>query len=398
VILDHPATFYATDTTQLLLGDARTVLSTLPDGCVDVICTSPPYYAARDYGTGTWHGGRPDCDHADAPSRAQARRTGNARSCPKCGAAWQDLQYGLESTPQDYITTMRDVFNEARRVLHPQGTLWLNLGDSYASGEIGRNDAARRYPTLAAHQRDRADNQFPPTTGLRRKNLLGIPWRTALALQASGWFLRNAIVWAKTNPMPTSVTDRLSNTHETIFLFSRSPRYYFNLDAIRVPHRTPGLRSSARANTGHFDNTPATESTSPGAGNVAAGKYARAGRDVFNGRDYGPDVTAAGPHKAGHPNGKNPGDVWQLATANLRQAHFATYPLAIPLRAIAAGSRPGAVVCDPFSGAATTGLAALQLDRRYLGIDLNPHYHDIAQARLAEHTTRANQRHKENFQ
>jgi site-specific DNA-methyltransferase (cytosine-N4-specific) len=371
VIIDHPATVHSGHAAQLLLGDARTVLSTLPESCVDMICTSPPYFAARDYGTGAWHGGHLGCDHATAPSLAAARAAGTERVCPTCQAVWVDQQYGLEPTPVAYVATMRAVFEEARRVLRPDGTLWLNLGDSYAGGELGRNDARRRYPSLAPHQRRRVDNRAP-ASGLVRKNLLGIPWRTALALQGSGWILRNAIVWSKTNPMPTSVGDRLSNTHEMIFLFSRSPRYFFDLDAIRVPHRTPNLTSRAGTSDGRELEL---------AGH-AGGKYARAGRGVFNGRDYGVGVTNPGPHKNGHRNGKNPGDVWQLATANLRQAHFATYPIGIPLRAIAAGCRPGGIVLDPFSGAATTGVAALQLGRRYLGIDLNPDYHEIGRARL----------------
>jgi site-specific DNA-methyltransferase (cytosine-N4-specific) len=371
VIIDHPATVYATSDAQLLLGDARTILATLPDECVDMICTSPPYFAARDYGTGAWHGGRATCEHAAAPDLSATRVAGTDRECPTCGAVWVDQQYGLEPSPHDYVATMRAVFDEARRVLHPKGTLWLNIGDSYASGELGRNDARRRYPSLAAHQRRRADNRAP-ASGLVRKNLLGIPWRTALALQESGWILRNAIVWAKTNPMPTSVGDRLSNTHEMIFLFSRSPRYFFDLDAIRIPHTTANLVSRA-GTTGGRQREPARN---------GGGKYAQAARDVFNGRDYGAGVTNPGPHKYGHRLGKNPGDVWHLATANLRQAHFATYPLAIPLRAIAAGSQPGGIVLDPFSGAATTGVAAQQLGRRYLGIDLNPDYHDIGYQRL----------------
>ena len=192
----------------------------------------------------------------------------------------------------------------------------------------------------------------------------------------SGWILRNAIVWSKANPLPTSVQDRLSNTHEMIFLFSRSPRYFFDLDAIRVPHLTAGLRSRA-GNASQVHDRPVTD-------NSGKGKYANADRAVLNGRDYGAGVTNPGPHKAGHALGKNPGDVWRMATAGLRQAHFATYPLGIPLRAIAAGSRPGALILDPFSGAATTGVAALQLGRRYLGIDLNPAYHDLAAQRLTQ--------------
>lgn len=271
---------------------------------------------------------------------------------------------------------LRRVFGQVRRVLKSGGVLFLNLGDSYASGVTGREDAAVKYPGMQAVQAARADRVHHTETGLPKKNLLGIPWMVAFALQADGWILRNDIIWAKTNPMPNSVRDRFSSTHEYIFMLTKNQRYHFDLDAVRVPHKTGNLRSFAKTSS---DNSSSVFAR-PGGG---PGKYANAARDLFAGRDHGRAITMRGGHRAGHPLGKNPGDVWNIATRGLKEAHFATYPIDIPLMAIKAGCSPGGIVLDPFSGAATTGVAALQLGRRYVGVDLNPDYHKIAAKRLA---------------
>jgi site-specific DNA-methyltransferase (cytosine-N4-specific) len=181
-------------------------------------------------------------------------------------------------------------------------------------------------------------------------SLIGIPWRVALALQADNWILRNAVVWAKTNGQPSSARDRLTTTYETVFLFTRSPRYFFNLDAIRIPLKNPNDR--------------------------------RLRAPISSGRPGGPKPHG---HDLTRPRGKNPGDVWPYPTRALKEAHFAAYPIEIPLRCIAAGCRPEGVVLDPFSGAATTGLAALQLSRRYIGVDLSTQYATIAKRRLLSH-------------
>lgn len=284
----------------LLHGDALDILKSRPDGSVNCIVTSPPYYGLRDYGT---------------PG-----------------------QYGLEASPAAYVETMRALFAEARRVLADDGTLWLNIGDSYAHGGSGAQGAAG----------DRAGRTFtaehmPGSRALPTKNLLGIPWRVAFALQDDGWILRNAIVWHKPNAMPESVRDRMSKRYEEIFLFSKSPKYWFDLDAVREPH--------VRQAKGPKD-TEWVASTS------------------WNHNRLGEVGT--------HPNGKNPGDVWSIATRPYPQAHFATFPIDLPLRCIKAGCKPNGVVLDPFSGAGTTGLAARRLGRRYVGIDLNADYHDLA--------------------
>ncbi|MEU1443066.1 DNA-methyltransferase [Streptomyces mirabilis] len=301
----------------MLLGDALEQLRTLPDGSVDCIVTSPPYFGLRDYGT---------------PG-----------------------QYGLEATPAAYVETMRTVFAEARRVLAEEGTLWLNLGDSYAypPGSAGRQgDGQRKGRTFTAEG-------LHGTIALPPKNLLMIPERVAMAFQDDGWILRNKIVWNKTNAMPASVTDRFSNRYEHLFLFTQAERYWFDLEAVKVPV------------TGHAQ------------GKAHSKAYAQAlGTETDKvARRFGINETTT-LHQQNDL--RNPGDVWSIPTRPYTAAHFAVFPIDLPLRCIKAGCKPGGTVLDPFSGSGTTGAAARQLGRKYVGIDLNPAYHDLAKERFAQ--------------
>lgn len=309
--------YYKDDQVTLLLGDALDVLRTLPTASVDCIVTSPPYYGLRDYGT---------------PG-----------------------QYGLEPTPTAYVETLRVLFAEARRVLADDGTLWLNLGDSYA------------YPPGSTHRQgqtgQRRDCTFTAetirgTTALPTKNLIGVPWRAAFALQDDGWILRNEVIWYKHNAMPESVTDRVSSRHEHLFLFAKQQRYWFDLDAIREPHT---MRPQRRPR-GHKERQRL--------GVLPAQTHSTSQRDE--------------PGVDGHALGRNPGDVWDITTKPFPAAHFAVFPIELPLRCIKAGCKPGGTVLDPFSGSGTTGGAARQLGRKYIGIDLNPAYHDLARDRFAQ--------------
>ncbi|WP_347404728.1 site-specific DNA-methyltransferase [Solwaraspora sp. WMMD1047] len=341
----------------------------MPDASVDCLVTSPPYWGLRDYGTGAWHGGDPDCPHP-----LPARRRVDGVPCGRCEATWVDPQYGLEPTVEEYIHRLAAVFDEARRVLDPAGTLWLNLGDSYTGGN-------RR-----AHPRQ------PPNAGdgapLPAKNLIGVPWRVAFTLQARGWWLRNAVIWSKTNPMPESVRDRMSTSYELLFLLTKSHSYYFNLDPIRIPLARPeaadGTRiigGSRKGRTGGIDATARRRGTTA----YGAGKYGAADVGVEPGSGRGNLVPLGQAHTTTHPAGRNPGDVWRIATRPYRGAHVAPFPIDLPLRAIAAGCPEGGLVLDPFSGAATTGLAALRLGRRYQGIDVSAGVHDEALTRLTPH-------------
>ncbi|MFF4403668.1 DNA-methyltransferase [Streptomyces sp. NPDC001404] len=309
------STYYHDDQVTLLLGDALDVLCTLPNGAVDCIVTSPPYYGLRDYGT--------------------------------------DGQYGLEATPAEYVETMREVFAEARRVLADSGTLWLNLGDSYVAGPPGkRRSSGLQGRSQAITTPEGLGDKM--RCGIPEKNLMMIPARVALALQDDGWLLRNDIIWSRPNAMPESVGDRMSTRYEHVFLFAKRSRYWFDLDAVREPHKAPGRRAGAGAFTGRNANHPRT---------------------------------GTGEYTGLHPKGRNPGDIWEIATQPNRSGqtnHFAVFPMDLPLRCIKAGCKPGGTVLDPFSGSGTTGAAARQLGCHYVGIDLNPRYHDLAVARFAQ--------------
>ncbi|MCK2239786.1 MULTISPECIES: site-specific DNA-methyltransferase [unclassified Crossiella] len=398
------APYFTDSQVTLYTGDAIEVLSELADSSVHCVVTSPPYWGLRDYGTGTWIGGRADCAHSTGPCAnslpargtevgapaSPANRGGNPPACPRCGAVRQDRQYGLEPTPEAYVDTLRAVFAQLSRVLVDTGTVWLNLGDSYSAEPPGRTRDPMRNSTLsgrsaAAHLRESVRHaDVHRTRGVPRKNLIGMPWRVAFALQRDGWILRNAIVWHKPNAMPESVRDRLSNRYELLFLLVRQPTYWFDLDPVREPLSRPEALTEGIVIGGGKGQHAGIDATARRRGHAVygtSGKYHDTA--AFTGNPPGHAMRPTGrQHTAGHPRGKNPGDVWSITTRPLRAAHFAAFPLDLPQRCIAAGCPPGGVVLDPFSGAATTGLAARSLDRTYLGIDLNPAFHDIGLDRL----------------
>lgn len=321
--------YYSDDLVTLHHGDCLDVLRTLPDASVDCCVTSPPYYALRDYGT--------------------------------------EGQYGLEASPAEYVETMRALFSEVRRVLADDGTLWLNIGDSYNSAASNQNGTGSTGITGGRHDRGGGRRKALPARSLAAKNLLGIPWRVAFALQDDRWILRNDIIWAKPNAMPESVTDRLSSRHEHLFMLTKSRRYWFDLDPIReeviYPPGSPAL-SWAR---------DSKEADVPG----------QSMRQHRSARTHGKAESAAlAPtgkrHDAQDPRGKNPGDVWSIATQPFPGAHFAVMPVELAHRAVVAGCKPGGTVLDPFSGSGTTGLAAQRTGRKYVGIDLNADYLDLS--------------------
>ena len=320
---------------EILLGDALDQVCRLPDSSVDCVVTSPPYFRLRNYG--------------------------------------QDNQIGLEPTIEDWVDRLADIVSEAQRVLVPTGTLWLNLGDTYATH---------------------------PCQGAARKSLLLGPERLLLRLQASGWIVRNKLIWAKPNPMPISVTDRLAASYEVVYVLAKQPLYFFDLDAIRVPHKStvtahtrPQKRRSKRADW--------------------------LGPNGLGDRGLAA-IKAEG--RVGHPLGKNPGDVWMIATGGYRSTHHAIFPMALAERMIAAGcpearcvrcrlpwkrrliralggtatraalaptctcrapSEPG-LMCDPFMGSGTSAVAADKLARDWLGIELSPDFAAAARERIAK--------------
>jgi DNA modification methylase len=263
-----------------------------------------------------------------------------------------DGQLGLEKTPEEYVARLVDVFREVRRVLKDDGTLWLNLGDCYATGggKAGKThpDSKNPHAGIPTFQPNRM-----PIEGLKPKDLVGIPWRVAFALQADGWYLRSDIIWSKGNPMPESVTDRPTRSHEYLFLLTKSRRYYYDHAAVKEPLKADTL---ARYERGRGTDTPTRPNNHLGTG--------------IPWEDDG--------------SGRNRRTVWSINTRPFKGAHSATFPPALVEPCLLAGSRPGDVVLDPFNGAATTGLVALEHGRRYVGIELNPEYVAMSHERLAK--------------
>ena len=302
------------NTYTLLQGHCLDVLKTLPEESVQTCITSPPYFGLRDYG---------------------------------CGG-----QIGLESTPEQFVQSLVDVFAEVHRVLKKDGTLWLNLGDSYVSkptGSLGNHTGAKHGFT-ENHKHQAAGSVRPDKTGfgLAEKNLIGIPWRVAFALQSYGWYLRQDIIWHKPNPMPESVTDRCTKAHEYIFLMTKSPKYYYDHESIKDP---------VKQDWGTRDRTN--------------GKYHNEG-------------TGLQPHSGLEKSYEtaNKRSVWTVTTKPYKGAHFATYPTDLIRPCVLAGSRVGDVVLDPFNGSGTTGFVSVEERRKYIGIDINPEYLALADTRI----------------
>ena len=300
---------------RIYQGDVLDVLKTWPDNFVNCCVTSPPYWGLRDYGVRG--------------------------------------QLGLEKTPQEYVEKMVTVFREVRRVLRDDGTLWLNLGDSYnAAGRIGHGTREGFKQNTNRASANRQDSPRPSDAGLKEKDLVGIPWRVAFALQADGWYLRQDIIWSKPNPMPESVTDRCTKAHEYIFMLSKNARYYYNADAIKEPQVTPAGCKSAQT----F-----------GAKNGKAEAV------------YGAKVSG----DKWKPSGlRNKRSVWTVTTKPFKGAHFATFPQDLIEPCVLAGAPTGGIVLDPFMGAGTTAVVASKLGRIYIGCELNPEYIQIAHRRL----------------
>jgi DNA modification methylase len=383
-------------TTRITCGDCRDVLRTLPANSVHACVTSPPYFGLRDYGTGTWDGGDPQCKHAKLRSMATSGLQGGKTTTLQahyyreqcvCGARRVDRQIGLEETPQQWIDTLVGVMREVRRVLRPDATCFMNVGDSYQD-----------------------------------KQLLMMPARLALALQADGWWLRSDIIWAKRNPMPESISDRPTSAHEHVFLLAKSARYFFDQEAVREPLQESSMERGYAA--AYFDG-------------IEGAKMQAAGSDVR--------AKAGWRANAYMPSSRNIRNVWTLATEAYHHAHFATFPTALAERCIRAGTSergvcaqcgapwvrqterslvslqatnnlrscdqnnrgdmprmnvettttgwaPGcncperrtvpATVCDPFCGAGTTLLVADRLQRHGIGIELNAEYCRLARERI----------------
>jgi DNA modification methylase len=359
----------------ILIGDARQRLAELPAGSVRTCVTSPPYFGLRDYGTATWNGGDTNCDHLGKPMATKANinrncGTGNdvknatareffRETCGKCGAKRVDSQIGLEETPDAYVAEMVALFREVRRVLADDGTLWLNLGDSYWNNFGGGSSSMTTGNAEAVKQRGR--HNVPKHENLKIKDLIGIPWRVAFALQADGWYLRQDIIWAKPNPMPESVTDRCTKSHEYVFLLSKSAKYYYDHVAVRER----GVMTAGDSAGSPQRDTRETHGMGGGNGGMVEAK-----------RKLAQELAEKG------YSTRNRRDVWTITTKPFKGAHFAVMPEALVEPCILAGSAEGDTVLDPFTGSGTVGVVALRHGRNFVGAELNPEYGDIARERI----------------
>jgi len=302
---------------EIKQGNCLEVLKTLPDKSVNCCVTSPPYWGLRDYGV--------------------------------------EGQLGLEKTPEEYVTKLVEIFKEVKRVLRDDGTLWLNLGDSYnGTGDKNRDksdslEQKKNMSSIASIRKSVAN--------LKSKDLVGIPWLVAFALRSDEWYLRQDIIWSKKNCMPESVLDRTTKSHEYIFLLSKSEKYYYDIDSIREPITTKPQRRFTKA---AFSDQAASEHRKPS-------------------MSYRYDGVPPG-----NPKGRNKRSVWIVNTKPFKGAHFATFPPELITPCILAGCPENGVVLDPFFGSGTTGVVANKLKRNCIGIELNPEYIKIAEDRLAK--------------
>lgn len=308
---------------KIFCNNAQEQLQALEAESVNVCVTSPPYYGLRDYGVAG--------------------------------------QIGTEETLEEYIDHLVDIFRQVRRVLRPDGTLWLNIGDCYATGTRASRQQSRN-PGVGSN-RPEAQNSRPRIgnpAGCKTKDLVGVPWALAFALRADGWYLRQDIIWHKTNAMPESVRDRCTKAHEYVFLLSKSERYYFDAAAIREPCGTKGNARTFRGSGAYtggraFQNSACVERGSHGNGANSTGA-------------------------------RNKRSVWSIATKGFRGPHFATFPEKLVEPCVLAGCPVGGVVLDPFAGTGTTCVVAKRLGRQFLGIEIKPEYAEMAIKRLNDTT------------
>jgi len=325
-------------------GDCLNVLKTFPERSVNCCITSPPYFRLRDYGI--------------------------------------DGQIGMEETPEQYIDRLTEVFREVRRVLKDDGTLWVNIGDSYVGTGGDRKNPVKNIIFNQQQQSNPKDGRYESIckmkdSGLKQKDLIGIPWLLAFSLRADGWYLRQDIIWHKPNPMPESVTDRCTKSHEYIFLLSKSPKYYYDAEAIAedvTESTTKRLYQNVQEQRG---------SVLPGKTN--GNMKAKAPR--FGEKKYTEDPETFFRTKSGNayeyrPK-RNKRDVWTVTTKPYKGAHFATFPQDLIEPCILAGCPKDGIVIDPFFGSGTTGAAAQKYNRNYIGIEINPKYCNLAETRNA---------------
>lgn len=351
---------------KILQGNCLDRLRDLPEKSVNTCVTSPPYWGLRDYGTGEWQGGDPDCPHMRTTKISKDTSTGHKgmfeqgnvvgdaiykTECPKCGATRKDDQLGLEETPEKFTENLVKLFREVRRVLRDDGTVWLNLGDSYCGTGHKGDHIDPKHKDGRNGQKVALNNKIQ---GLKSKDLVGIPWRVAFALQADGWYLRQDIIWHKPNPMPESVQDRCTKAHEYIFLLSKSPKYYYDNEAIKEKLSNPLRTNFVSGGIKISQNKDRNDQD----------LHQRSKNMIFETR--------------------NKRSVWSVSPVAYKEAHFATYPPELIKPCILAGCPEGGTVLDPFGGSGTTAQVSNNLNRNAILCELNPEYVEIAKGRLQE--------------
>lgn len=414
---------------KILTGDCRTYLAAIKDNSINCVVTSPPYWGLRDYGgePQVW-GGQLDCAHdfveqrwytessaaksngsaeafheagSENAERLKAARWRTAATCSACGA-WRGA-FGLEPTYQMYVEHSVEIFREVKRVLKPDGTFWLNLGDSYSgSGRGGNPEAGTKQGTNkgsqtigvlygreqvdAEQERSRIKSQqaLLRESGIKHKDLIGIPWRVAFALQADGWYLRQDNIWSKPNPMPESVTDRTTRAHEYMFHFSKSVRYYYDNEAIKEP---PKASSIKRVSQKTFDQqTGGKKDYGPDSNRSMRKTVENFKNAVFGGTNkasgYGTRKHSGNEDSGSYlVKGVNKRSVWHIAPKPFKEAHFATFPPELITPCILAGCPPNGIVLDPFAGSGTVGAVCNVLGRHAILIEQNPKYVEMIERR-----------------
>lgn len=370
---------------KIICGDCLEVMREMPSKSIDMCLTSPPYWGLRDYGVEQIFGGDKDCEHEWGEKIIQKQRgaaagesaqVGNQKNkiqgthinqgnfCLKCHA-WKG-QLGLEPTPEMYIEHMTEIFHEVKRVLKKEGTLWLNVGDTYGGSCQGGGDTGlskERYRKELLTYTDKPQKKLMP------KCMLMIPERLAWSLIQDGWILRNKIPWIKPNCMPSSVKDRFTNKWEYVFLLSKNRKYYFDLDSVREPH------SFNRWSLSNPIGSKFAKQAAPGQTQHSWQRKGYAG--YFDGEG----------NLLVHPKGKNPGDIWTIPTVPcpIKGIHFATFPEELCRKAILPGSPEEGIVLDPFCGIGTACYVAQRLGRKFIGIDIKQEYCEKAdKERLAQ--------------
>lgn len=354
----------------VITGDARTELENFPDGCIDCCITSPPYWGLRDYGVSG--------------------------------------QLGLEKTIEEYTAKIVEVFREVKRILKDEGTLWLNLGDSYFGswqnyGGGNRGAGKQGIILKGSHAQNPVweglEGHRPVATFkhdiLKPKDMVGIPWRVAFALQADGWYLRQDIIWAKPNPMPESVTDRCTKSHEYVFLMAKSPHYYFDNEAIKEPSTELNWQSRLKRRSNKSAPTELVNGIRQREPDCYHGSKFNTGKTAIHQLNRSSDSPRIYNNLPGRDDGgkacnkpgreyRNKRSVWTIATCPNKEAHFATFPPKLIEPMIKAGCPAGGIVLDPFMGSGTTGLVSQNLGRKYIGIELNPDYVKMCNKRTAQ--------------